>query len=180
MRFPGSKLYDQLTPHVLAMRSSVDLPFGLFHGFNRPDSSLSLFVQFLTKVHVHSLSQLLRRKIEVFTRIAISARNAVPKGEELAEVVRKSLVMDGVAGRAVDISAVTRVLPFVDESGPHVDEGEESEVSPLVEREHENENRVRQSLDEPVQRVEGKARERRGDDPLVMLLVERFVQKRCV
>lgn len=147
--------------------------------FNWPDGSLSLFVQFLTILR-RSLSQPLRRKIEVFTRVAISARDPVPQGEELAEVVRKSLMMDGVAGCSVDKPAIARVLPFVDERGPHVDKGEESEVSPFVEREYEDENRVRQSLDESVHRVKRKARERRGDNPLVMLLVKRFVQKRRV
>lgn len=89
-------------------------------------------------------------------------------------------MMDGVAGCSVNKSAITRVFPFMDESCPHVDKGEESEVSPFVERKYENENCLRQSLDESVHRVKRKARERRGDNPLVMLLVKRFVQKRRV
>ena len=70
--------------------------------------------------------------------------------------------------------------PFMDESCPYVNKGEEGEVSPFIERKYEDEDCVGHSLDESVQRVKRKAREWRGDNPFMMLFVKRFVQKRRV
>lgn len=58
---------------------------------------------------------------------------------------------------------------------PDVDEGEQRNVCELVEREQEREDVVGDTLREAIERVESMAGEWRGDNPLVMRLVQVLV-----
>ena len=84
-------------------------------------------------------------------------------------------MVDGVTRGSVDDSTVGNVLAIVNDRCPDVDKQEEDHVEPFVEWEDEDEDRVRRSLEESVERVKRESRKRCGDDPLVMLLVEILV-----
>lgn len=62
------------------------------------------------------------------------------------------------------------------ENRPDVDEDEKDDISKLLQRKDKGEDMVGHTLREPVYGVEGVARKWRRYDPLVMGLMQRFVQ----
>ena len=89
-------------------------------------------------------------------------------------------MMHRVASSAVDDGRVGVVLPVVDEDGPDVDEGEESYVGELLEREEKREQVVGGGLREAIEGMEGVGCVRSGHDPFVVWFMQGLVDKRMV
>lgn len=111
---------------------------------------------------------------------AVAAAKTVPEGGELAVVVVEIEVVHCVAGSAVDDGAVSHVLAVVDHNGPDLDEAEENNVGELLQREQEWEQMVWNGLRVAIKWVEGVRGEWGWHDPLVVRLVEVFVDERVV
>ena len=88
--------------------------------------------------------------------------------------------MHGVASCAIDDLAVHCVFTVVNHDGPDVDEGEEANVSPLVQWEDEGEDVIRNTLGEAVYGMKGMTSKGGWDNPFVMRLVERLVDARVM
>lgn len=69
---------------------------------------------------------------------------------------------------------------LTNENGPDIDEHEECNVSKFLKWKDKREQMIRYTLGEPVHRVEGMTRVRRGHDPFVMRLVQGLVYLRMV
>lgn len=68
----------------------------------------------------------------------------------------------------------------MNQDGPDIDEHEEDDIGKFLQREYEREDVVRNGLGEAIDGVEGVRGIRRWHDPLVMWLVEVFVNQRVV
>lgn len=88
--------------------------------------------------------------------------------------------MDRVASRTIDDGIVCEILAVMDHHGPNINEAEKAEVNHLLQGENEGKHVIRQALNITIYRVECMRGERRGDNPLVMRLVEVFVDPRMV
>lgn len=89
-------------------------------------------------------------------------------------------MVHGVASGAVDDWVIRVELAVVDQNGPDLDEGEEGDVCELLEGKEEGEDVVWHALRPAVKWVEGVAGEGRGQNPLVVRLVETLVDGRNV
>lgn len=85
-----------------------------------------------------------------------------------------------MAGGTVDDGGVGYVFAVVDEDGPDVDEDEEDHVGEFLEWEEEGEEVVRDGLGEAINGVESVRGEGRRHDPLVVGLVQTFVDQGVV
>lgn len=112
--------------------------------------------------------------------LPVAASQTVPESGELTVVVVEVQVVHGVASSAVDYGAVGNVLAIVDQHGPDVDEHEKRNVGELLKREQEREDVVRNRLGVTIERVESVGCEWSRHDPLVVRLVQGFVNERVV
>lgn len=82
-----------------------------------------------------------------------------------------------MASTPIDDGTVGNVLPIVNENRPNIDKDKEEDVREFLQREQEWENVVWYALRETIHGMESMARVRRRNDPLVMGLMERFVDQ---
>lgn len=103
--------------------------------------------------------------------LAVASTHAVPERRVLAVVVVKVEMVHGVACSAVDDGAVGDVFTVVDHNGPEIDEHEEHDVGPFLQREDEGKDVVGDTLRPAIDGVEGMRSIGSGHDPFVMWLV---------
>lgn len=112
--------------------------------------------------------------------LAVAATQAVPKGEVLAVVVVEGQVVNTVAGSTVDDRVVGDILTIMDHDGPEVDKDKKEQICPLLKWEKDWENMVGKALQPTVNGVEGVRGVGRRHNPLVMRLVQMFVDARVM
>lgn len=117
---------------------------------------------------------------ELFVGLPVATTQTVPEGSKLSVVVVEVQVMHGVASSSVDHRAVGYILAIMDQDSPEVNESKEEDVGELLEREDEREQVVGHTLGPAIQRVESMRGVRARHDPLVVRLVQRFVDARVV
>lgn len=117
---------------------------------------------------------------ELFVGLPVATTQTVPEGSKLSVVVVEVQVMHGVASSSVDHRAVGHILAIMDQDSPEVNESKEEDVGELLEREDEREQVVGHTLGPAIQRVESMRGVRARHDPLVVRLVQRFVDARVV
>ena len=114
---------------------------------------------------------------QLLVGLAVATAQSIPERGELAVVEVEVQMVHRVAGRAVDHGAVRYVLAIVDEDCPDVDRDEEQHVRELLQREDEWEDVVWETLGPAVDGMEGMRGVRRRHDPLVVRLVQAFVDQ---
>lgn len=88
--------------------------------------------------------------------------------------------MDTVASSSIDDRRLGVVFTVVNHDGPDVDEGEEEDIGPLLQREKEREEVVGNGLREAIDWVKGVGCVRAGHDPFVVRLVKSSVDGRMM
>lgn len=89
-------------------------------------------------------------------------------------------MVNGVASGTVDDWIVTHKFAVVNQNSPEVDENKQADESNLLAREQEDEDMVWDTLSKAVERMEGVGGKGGRHDPLVMRLMQTFVDERVV
>lgn len=110
-------------------------------------------------------------------RLAVCSANTIPQRGKLTVIEVKLGMVNTMTCCAIDDGTVGVVLSVVDEDGPDVDEGKEGNVREFLQREQEWKEVVWNRLREAIERMERMRGVRGGHDPLVMRLVQRFVDE---
>lgn len=108
----------------------------------------------------------------------VRATHSVTDGKVLSVVAGEEKVVQSVVRGAIDHLLEWRVadhVRVVDQDAPQVDKHEEADGHDTVKREDEGEDVVRQRLEVAIKRVESVTCVRRGDEPLVVRLVDVLV-----
>ena len=126
------------------------------------------------------LAQLVLPPEQLLVRLPIASTDAIPDCGELPVIEREVEVVHRVAGGAVNDLGVHGVLSIVYHDGPDVHKHEKRNVCELLQREHEGEYMVWNTLCEAVEGMECVASERCRYHPLVVSLVKFLVDQRMV
>lgn len=117
-------------------------------------------------------------RVELWSRLAVRVKIVVGPGEILAVVACKVHVVKSMVGRTVDElfrPGAGDHVAVVDEDGPELHENEEYGVEVLLHRANKDKDMVRSRLQESIDGVESNRSPGRGNNPLVVRLVNVFV-----